>query len=92
MPSAIKVRWTKLLARLPLADASVLIEGGRARVIRGKVRSPLLSELGDLAMSNSIEIACIRAMDSPSGFRLSFTGIPEALQQRILNLWAANRR
>jgi hypothetical protein len=79
--------WMRLAARLSFAGTVVLIEGGRARALRGPVRAALLGELSDLAAACDVGDACIRAYLSPDGFRLRFTGIPARFEQRFRNVW-----
>ena len=85
--------WIQLVARLPLADTTIVIAAGRASAYRGNPRSMLLAELSDLARQVGIECACIHA--SPvegSAFKLRLFGVPHALHQRFRNVWGANWR
>ena len=91
-PNTVKRLWIKLIATLPLANTTILIENGMAVTKRGMVRSVLLSELAELAMSNDVQCACIMARTTSTGFSLSFYGIPKALHQRFRNVWGVHWR
>jgi len=85
--------WIKLIAALPLGNATVLIEDGRSLARRGKPPATLLSELSDVAASNGIRHACLHERGTRgTGFRLRMFGVPAGLRQRFRNVWAANRR
>jgi len=81
----------QIIAALPLAESTVLIVDSKAIAKRGRFRSVLLSELSSLAKETGITNACIHAASvGRSGFKLSLVGIPDALKQRIRNVWSAN--
>jgi len=85
--------WIKLMAALPLGNATVLIENGKASRRRGKLPATLLSELSDVAASNGIRYACLHERGTRgTGFRLRLFGVPAGLRQRFRNVWGANRR
>ncbi len=82
----------QLVALLPLGDTTIVIADGRAFPRRGKPRARLVSALSQLAQNAGIEAACIHAFSGGgSGFKLRLFGVPEALRQRLRNVWAANR-
>ena len=82
--------WIRFLASLPLADTTVLIDGGRAEARRGVVHSRVLSALADLAGANGIETACVHARTAGKSLSLTLFGVPESLHQRFRNVWGAN--
>ncbi len=82
--------WIKLIAALPLADTTLLVENGKVEVKRGHVRSVLLSELTELCQINHVTVACINARTKSTGFKLAFYGIPEELHQRFRNVWGVH--
>ena len=87
-----KLFWIKLASCLPLGDATVLIEHGRAVATRGTVPASLLADLTELARTNGLEVACIHATRKSHGASLTIFGVPNALRQRVRNVWAANWR
>ena len=86
----VKTFWFKLVARLPLADTTVLLDGGRAHAIRGTVQTRLLQELAELGRSQGIATACIHARKTHLGYALAFYGIPASLHQRFRNVWGVH--
>lgn len=80
----------KLVAFLPLADTTVIIDSGHAIRRRGQVRTVLLSELTELAKSEGIADACLHVSTTTDEFKLSIFGIPTSLHQRCRNVWGAN--
>jgi hypothetical protein len=82
----------RLLAFLPLAETTVLLEAGRVRTVRGRVSPALGSELAELASSHALADACIHARRTAGGHALTIIGVPRALHQRVRNVWAANAR
>jgi hypothetical protein len=84
--------WIWFRAALPLADAVVVIDNGKAVARRGAVRSGLLSELTEVAAAMNVEQACIRASSTRLGWHLSFVGIPKECRQRFRNVWGAHWR
>ena len=80
------------MAALPVAGTTILIEHERAALKRGRERSILLSELTELARHHHIEIGCIHAWTTSTGFRLAFFGIPTELHQRFRNVWGVHWR
>ena len=85
--------WIRLMAALPLGDATVLIENDKAVRRRGKLPATLLSELSDVAASNGVRHACLHERGTRgTGFRLRLFGVPADLRQRFRNVWGANRR
>jgi len=84
--------WIRFIAWLPLADATVLVVGGRVEARRGLVPARLLAELTELAATHGIATACIHARKTSHGFSLSLFGVPPAQHQRFRNVWAANWR
>ena len=86
-----KKLWIYFVAALPLAESTVLIVDSAATRRRGKLRSALLSELSGLAKDTGITHACIHASSvGSSGFKLVIVGVPDALKQRVRNVWGAN--
>ncbi|MEN9361237.1 MAG: hypothetical protein RL095_2772 [Verrucomicrobiota bacterium] len=82
----------RLLAFLPLGDATVEISRGLASARRGQIRGLLLSELNDFAREHGITDACIHSRQRPGyGFSLRIYGVPPSLHQRLRNIWGANR-
>ena len=82
--------WLQFIARLPLAETTVLLQDGRAHAIRGTVQARLLHELAELARTHGIATACIHARKTNFGYALALHGIPASLQQRFRNVWGVN--
>ncbi|MCP5065464.1 MAG: DUF3634 family protein [bacterium] len=72
------------------SSASVVIEilAGRVRVVRGKVRPGLVSDLSDVCRDQGIEGGLIRVFEVSRGqHRFKFTGgIPKAAHQPLRNV------
>jgi hypothetical protein len=79
--------WIKLIAAFSFADTTILIENGKAECKRGKACSALLFELTELSKNQDVNIACIKAWMTSTGFKLAFFGVPEHLRQRFRNVW-----
>ncbi|MDF3130235.1 hypothetical protein P0Y35_13590 [Kiritimatiellaeota bacterium B1221] len=86
-----KKYWILLMAALPMAASTVVIIDFNAKCKRGKLRSALLSELSELARGSGIPYACIHAsVNGQTGYKLMIFGFPDALKQRVRNVWGAH--
>jgi len=80
--------WFHLISFLPLGETTVRFRHGTAKVIRGKVRSAVISEFNQLAKEADIQHGCIQIRTTKEkGSRLFFYGIPESAHQRFRNVW-----
>ena len=69
----------------------VRLSGGQPRILRGKVTSAFLAEIGDVCRRHGIASGTIRGVIRNGRIALSFSrGFPSTCQQQLRNVWTAH--
>jgi hypothetical protein len=80
--------WLTLKAQLSSAPVVIVIEGGRARRVRGNLSDGLLTEFSGIAKAHGIDQGIIRVVEEVRGTVLQFSGaFSEEARQRFRNVW-----
>lgn len=78
----------KLKASLSTASAIILIQSGKAMILKGTVSSSILNSFSDIARLYAIDRATIAVRKEHGALVLRFSGkVPDSAMQRFRNVW-----
>jgi hypothetical protein len=87
--SVVSVAW--FLLRRANELCAVRVEGGRARLLRGKVPNDLLADIADIARRGHVDGITLRVVSEGGAPRLVPPDVPDAVAQQLRNAIGRHR-